>query len=451
MTDRAIRRLPVETGPSGWLALSPRRTPVRTLEREATADWLIVGAGFAGLSAARRLAQRRPGESIVVLDAKQVAQGPAGRNSGFMIDLPHNLTSGQYLPNGAVQAAQEIAHNRLAIRFAAEAAEEYGMAHGTFDPCGKTNAASTEHGEKLNAEFARGLAQMGEAYEVLDAQAMRALTGTSYYTSGLHLPGAVMIQPAAYVMTVAAALQSVADIYEDSPVVGLKREAGFWAAKTPHGQIKAPKVILAVNGHIEEFGHFRGQLMHVFTYASMSAALRQGADGAQTGAQTGAERWGLLPADPMGATLRKFGADGAARLVIRTRFTFDPSLPVSEGRVARVAAEQRRSFDARFPGLKGLPMEFSWAERLCLSRNHVPAFGEVEEGLFSACCENGLGTVKSTLAGLLAADLATGNGSAQLDRFGAQAKPKRLPPAPMAWIGINSVLRWQQLRAGREG
>ena len=448
MTDRAIRRLPVDTGPSGWLALSPRRTPVRVLDREATADWLIIGAGFAGLSAARRLAQRRPGESIAVLDAKQVAQGPAGRNSGFMIDLPHNLTSGTYSPHGAAQSALEIAHNRLAIRFAAEAAEEYGMDRGIFDPCGKTNAASTGHGETLNAEFARGLARMGEPYEVLDAQAMRALTGTSYYASGLHTPGAVMIQPAAYVMTFAAALERVADIYEDSPVIGLKREGGLWAAKTPHGLVRAPRVILAVNGHIEEFGHFRGQLMHVFTYASMSAALRPGADGFM---QTGAERWGVLPADPMGATLRKFGADGEARIVIRTRFTFDPSLQVSEGRVAKVAAEQRRSFDARFPGLKGLPMEFSWAGRLCLSRNHVPAFGEIEEGLFSACCENGLGTVKSTLAGLLAADLATGNGSAQLDEFRAQAKPKRLPPAPMAWVGINSVLRWQQMRAGREG
>ncbi|MGO7932299.1 FAD-dependent oxidoreductase, partial [Rhizobium ruizarguesonis] len=49
------------------------------------------------------------------------------------------------------------------------------------------------------------------------------------------------------------------------------------------------------------------------------------------------------------------------------------------------AAEQRRSFDARFPGLESLPMEYSWAGALCLSRNHVPAFGEVEEGLFSAC------------------------------------------------------------------
>ena len=441
-------RLPVDTGVSGWFALSTRHMPVKVLERERTADWLIIGAGFAGLSAARRLAQLRRGDRIVVLDAKEVAEGPAGRNSGFMIDLPHNLTSGKYSPNDMRQSAAEIGQNRFAIAFATSAAQEYGMPRGVFDPCGKTNAASTARGEKLNAEFARSLASMRETYEKLDAAAMRDMTGTSYYRGGLHTPGAVMIQPAAYIRTFAAALAKVADIYENSPVIGLKQEGSIWTARTPHGAVSAPKVILAVNGHVEDFGHFAGHLMHVFTYASMTKALRPSTEEFK---RTGVDAWGLVPADPMGATVRKFSSNGEARLVIRTRFTFDPQLQVSKARVAKIAAAQRRSFDGRFPHLKGLPMEFRWAGRLCLSLNHVPAFGEIEENLYSACCENGLGTVKSTLAGLLAADLAAGIHSDQLDEFRGQPQPSRLPPAPLAWLGINSVIRWQEMRAGREG
>lgn len=448
MTERAICRLPVDTGQSGWLALSARQMPLRVLDRDRTADWLIVGAGFAGLSAARRLAQLRPGETIVIVDARELAQGPAGRNSGFMIDLPHNLAAGEYSPGSGAQARQEIAHNRFAIAFAAAAAAEYGMARSTFDPCGKTNAAATARGEKLNADFARALGRIGEPFEVLDAKAMREMTGTSYYTSGLRTPGAVMIQPATYVYAFAAALQPVADIYENSPVVGLGREGKLWAARTPHGTVRAPKVILAVNGHVQDFGHFGGRLMHVFTYASMTRALCRGTDGY---GRTGVAAWGLLPADPMGATVRKITHADEERIIIRTRFTYDPSLQVSEARVAGVAAEQRRSFDARFPHLEGLPFEFSWAGRLCLSLNHVPAFGEIEEDLFSACCENGLGTVKSTLAGVLAADLATGTQSPILDEFQVQPAPKRLPPAPLAFVGFNSYIRWQEWRAGREG
>ena len=448
MSERAIRRLPVDPGQSGWLALSERQAPVRRLDGDRRADWLIIGAGFAGLSAARRLAQIRPGETIAVLDAREVAQGPAGRNSGFMIDLPHNLASGEYSPGDAAQTKQEIAHNRFAIAFAAAATTEYGMARSTFDACGKINAAATARGEKLNADFARSLAGMGEPCEILDAKAMRELTGTPYYRSGLHTPGAAMIQPADYIRTLAAGLRPVADIYENAPVVGLAREGKLWAARTPSGTVRAPKAILGVNGHVQEFGHFNGRLMHIFTYASMTRALRPGTDGY---GRTGAPSWGLVPANPMGATVRKITHADEERLVIRTRFTFDPGMQVSEARVARVALEQRRSFDARFPQLNGLAFEFSWAGRLCLSLNHVPAFGEIEEGLFSACCCNGLGTVKSTLAGVLAADLATGTRSTILDQFQAQPAPKRLPPAPLAYLGINSVIRWQESRAGREG
>jgi glycine/D-amino acid oxidase-like deaminating enzyme len=73
MTRHIVKRLPVDTGTSGWEAISTRRTPVRELDGDVFADWLIVGAGFAGLSAARRLSQLRPGERIVVLDAREIA------------------------------------------------------------------------------------------------------------------------------------------------------------------------------------------------------------------------------------------------------------------------------------------------------------------------------------------------------------------------------------------
>ena len=58
------------------------------LKQSQTADIVIVGAGFAGLSAARRLQELNPNSRIVVLEARNIAEGPAGRNSGFMIDVP---------------------------------------------------------------------------------------------------------------------------------------------------------------------------------------------------------------------------------------------------------------------------------------------------------------------------------------------------------------------------
>jgi glycine/D-amino acid oxidase-like deaminating enzyme len=447
-TVHVIKRLPVDTGVSGWEATSARRTPLQELEGDTTADWLIIGGGFAGLSAARRLTQLRPRDRIVLLEASEIALGAAGRNSGYMIDVPHDLSSGEYSVADAQTTKREIAENRAAIAFAAEAAAEYSMTGETFDPAGKTNAAATERGATLNRSYGRSLAGIGEQFEVLDAAQMREMTGTSYYLDGLHTPGSVMIQPADYIRGLAAGLADKVAIFERAPVLELMRSETTWRAKSRRGSVTAPKVIVGVNGHIEEFGHFRHRLIHIFTYASMTAAFSENEFGKQA---TGRPRWALLPADPMGATVRKVSTNGLSRIVIRTRFTYDPSLQVSERRVEKIADEQRRSFDARFAALTKVPFEFRWAGRLCLSRNHAPAFGEVEEGLYSACCENGLGTVKSTFAGMMAAELATGTPSEHLETYKNKPKPSLIPPEPFAWLGINSVIRWQELRAGREG
>jgi len=448
MNTHSIKRLPVDTGVSGWEAISTRSTPVRTLDGNVTADWLIIGAGFAGLSAARRLSQLRPQDRIVVVDAHEIATGPAGRNSGFMIDVPHSLSSGEYSVAGESATAREIAQNRFAIEFAAQAARDYGMSAGTFDPSGKINAAATERGVRLNDNYAQSLKGIGERYELFDAAQMRDITGSDYYQGGLYTPGAVMIQPAQYIRDLAAGLETKISLYERSPIIELSRTGNDWTARSHQGAVTAPKVILAVNGHIEDFGHFQGRLLHVFTYASMTAGFSHEAFKRPV---TGQDRWALLPADPMGATVRKITVDGRSRIVIRTKFTYDPSIQVTPQRVADVAREQRHSLDARFPELKSTALEFSWAGRLCLSRNSAPAFGEIEENLYAACCENGLGTVKSTLAGVMAAELATGNRSKFLDDFSNTPGPSKLPPKLLTRLGVSSVIGWQALRAGREG
>ncbi|NMN69499.1 FAD-binding oxidoreductase [Rhizobium sp. 57MFTsu3.2] len=448
MTKTVVRRLPAESGVSGWEAISNRIAPMRTLEGSVTADWLIVGAGFAGLSAARRLSQIRPHDKIVVMEAGEVAKSTAGRNSGYMIDVPHNLSAGEYSSASEAATTLEMAQNRFAIDFAKSAADEYGMSRETFDPSGKINAAATARGMRLNVSYGESLRRIGEKHMFLDRSQMRELTGSDYYLGGLYTPGAVMIQPADYVRGFAAGVGQRVTIFERSPVTELRREGGTWTAKSTNGTVTAPKVILGVNGHIEDFGHFRGRLIHIFAYASMTAPFA--ADDAAHAA-SGQDRWALLPADAMGATVRKITSNGLSRIVLRTRYTYDRTITVTDKRLAKLAAAHRRSLDARFPKLTDLPFQYSWAGRLCLSRNHVPAFGEIDDGLFSACCENGLGTVKSTLAGVLAAELATGTGSEQLDKYMDHAAPTRLPPEPLAWLGINSVIRLQELRAGREG
>ena len=299
MTTYSARRLPRQPGRSGWSAILPERAPTPPLETRETADVAIVGAGFAGLSAAHRLAELDPALKVAVLEAGTVGDGPQGRNSGFMIDLPHDLASDDYAGAGPDNDRRQIAHNRIAIGFARAFADRAALPREVFDPSGKINAAATGAGDAHNRAFAAYLATLGEPTTLLDAQAMQDLTGTGFYTSGLHNPGAVMIQPAAYVRALAAALGNGPTLYERSPVTAIARDGGAWRLDTPKGSVAAAKVILANNGHAASFGFFPRQLMHVFTYASMTRALTPD----EIHRLGGAARWAVTPADPMGTTV----------------------------------------------------------------------------------------------------------------------------------------------------
>ncbi|WP_282608512.1 FAD-binding oxidoreductase [Pelagibius sp. Alg239-R121] len=441
-----VRRLPKDPGPAAWNAILPAQTHYPELSGPQSSDWLVIGAGFAGLAATRRLKQLRPGDRITLLEARRIADGPAGRNTGFMIDLPHDLASEDY-GGDLEQDRKQTRLNRAGIDFARQTAEEYGLSSEAFVQSGKINAAASEKGLKHNSDYAAHLVTLGEAHELLDASAMNELTGSNYYRGGLFTPGAVMIQPALFVRGLAGGLGSnLVSLHEQTPVTGLERKDGAWIATTPKGSVSAPKVILAVNGHAESFGYFKRRLMHVFTYASMTRAM----NGEEVKALGGQPVWGCTPADPMGTTVRRISGTGGDRIVIRNRFTYDPSMEVSDRRIAAVGRDHDRAFASRFPMLAGVGMEYRWGGRLCLSRNNVPAFGEVDSGLYAACCQNGLGTAKGTLAGMLAAELATDTPSELLQDLLAEAPPQSLPPEPVAWLGANAVIRWGELKAGTE-
>lgn len=445
MTGYTAQRRPVHLGPAAWSAILPPQPGPVALDSDLTADFALIGGGFAGLSAARRLAQLNPGARIVVLEAGRLAEGASGRNSGFMIDLPHELTSDDYAGHGDDRAM--IALNRQAIAFARAAAEEYGIDRAFFDPAGKVNGAVTAADDALNASYARHLDTLEEPNQRLDAQAMQALTGSRHYLSGLYTPGTVMLQPAGYIRSLGEGLRRAGlGLYENSPVLRIDRAGSGWALATPQGRVQAGKVIVTNNGHLESFGFARNRLMHVFLYASMTAEL----DADALRLLGGQPRWGVTPADPMGTTMRRIdGGQGGNRIITRTCATFEPGMAPSEASLRRAARVHRAKFDARFPQLKGARMEHRWAGHLCLSRNGVSVMRPLDEGLFAACVCNGLGTARSTLTGIAAAELASGQPGALAAHFMAEPPPRALPPPPFATLGANLYLRWKEWRAER--
>ncbi len=436
------RHLPQDDGRCGWYATLPPPPPAVPLKGAAEADWVVLGAGLAGLAAARRLAELQPNAAIAVVDARRVGFGSAGRNSGFIIDLPHNLASHDYTGDRTDDLMQ-MRLNRGAIDYLR------GIVRAHRIDCdwreqGKLHGAVEAHGVAALETFAKGLSALGEQYRVLDARDMKAVTGTDFYRAGVHAPGAVLVQPAALVRGLAATLPANVKLYEDAAV----REMVLGKPHTlvtDGGRLTAPRLILANNAYAAQFGGLglKGRILPIYTYGSLTRRL----DSRELAALGGEESWGLIPADPMGTTVRRMAS---GRICVRNTFTYNPDVSAGAGRLERARAAHRRSFERRFPMLPGVELEYTWGGALCLSRNGGTPFGEIAPGVFSAVCQNGLGMTRGTISGKLIAEYALGMDGELLDIMLKQPKPAANPPEPLLGIGIRSTLAWKEWKAGLE-
>ncbi|ANL25291.1 FAD dependent oxidoreductase protein (plasmid) [Rhizobium sp. N113] len=265
-------RLPKRAGVSGWVAILQPRTPRPVLSEAISVDVAIIGGGFAGLSAGHRLSRLDPTVRVAILEAGIVGEGPAGANSGFIIDLPHEVSSNDFSGESEGRFRDSVLLQRSAIALATELAAENGWGKDLFDPCGRSSNAMSAKGDKHLDAYSRQLSKMGEAHRLLKREEIEAVTGSKAFTSALFSPGTVVIQPAAYISGVADCLKEPVRLFEQTPALSFERSGDGWPVKTPKGLVRTAKIILANNGHAESFGFFRRRLLHVFTYASMARA-----------------------------------------------------------------------------------------------------------------------------------------------------------------------------------
>ena len=434
---------PRDTRLSGWYHCLPEVEPLPCLEREITADVVIIGAGFAGLSAAKRLHDNDPMLEVVVLDAQGLAWSASGRNSGFMIDLPHELNSEDYASEQQHDLGQ-ISENRAAISFAEQAAEEYRMS-SHFVRAGKYHGATNGAGIKALNNFAKHLDRLGERYTQLTASDLKNVTGSDYYDGGIFTPGAALIQPAGYIRGLGYGLNALdnVSIYEHSPVTSIESLPSGVTVSTHKGRINAKHAILANNGHIESFGIAKGQLLHLFSYASLTEKLSS-----ELLAQLGEQNsWGLIPASPMGTTLRKLDN---GRLLVRNQWTYNPDIESTDTELERYGRQHDRCFARRYPKLAGIPMEYRWSGAIAMTLNSAPVFGELQGNVYAAAVCQGLGTTKSTLYGMLIADKICARKNSMLEALEQAPEPSWMPPRLLNNIGVPAYLKWVHWRAGSD-
>ena len=397
-----------------------------SLRGTVKADVAVVGGGFTGCAAALALA--RQGAKVVLLEARHVGWGAAGRNGGQVIPglkldpsemrALYGEQAGSALMAEAGGAADLVFNlvARHAIRCAPHRGGWIQAAH---------SAQALGRVQRRAAEWERE----GAPVTLLNAAALRDRTGAVGYCGGWLDGRAGTLQPLGYVRGLARAAQEAGvALHETTPARRLSRANDIWTLESEDGRVEAPAVLVCTDAYSDTL--LPGLARSMLTVQSVQIAT-----------------------DPLPASLDDTVLRGGPcvsetrRLAFYFRRSPDGRL-VFGGRGAIGDRHRRALFDAleramhrTLPATAGLRVAYRWSGQVGLTLDGMPRVHEPEPGLFVGLGYNGRGIAMATRMGHWLAARAGGGGPTPLParplapiRWHAARRPALAAGIALAWV-----------------
>ncbi len=375
-----------------WYETTSVARPARDrLTFDLDVDVCVIGAGLAGLTVAREIAQR--GWSVAVLEGGRVAAAASGRNTGFVLpgfgagieDIIERV--------GLDHAKQLWILSELGLDYVRRTIAETEMP-GVDPVPGWLHISKTDNASRVRADVER-LRWIGADVEFWPTEQVREVLPNPRYFNAAHFKNAFHIQPLNYALGLAALAEKAgARIFEETPAIAIDPAGVRKRISTPNGRVRATHVVLAGNVDLDGLmPRLAATLLPVNTF--------------------------VLVTEPLGAlldeTIRYRGAVSDTNRADNHYRIIEGGTPGEKrlqwsGRMRAWGADPRwlgRSLvgdiHRNFPGLGQVEIAHLWRGTLGRTVHRMPQIGEIESGVWVASGFGGHGLNTTAMAGELVA------------------------------------------------
>jgi glycine/D-amino acid oxidase-like deaminating enzyme len=402
--------------------------PVATAEPPGAADVVVVGGGYAGVSAATELARR--GRSVVLLDAHDLGWGASTRNGGMV--LPE-LKAGP--------RALERRHGELGLRLHREVEDAFdhveslvtGGLECAYGRAGQLYLTHSEEGATRLGRLGEELASVGSPARVVRGDDLAAEIGSEHFAAGLVVERGGGLHPARFhAGLVARAAGTAASLHPNTPATALARSGDGWSVTTPRGMIRARDVLVTTNAYTDALvPSLRRRVLPMGSFIIATEPLEP------------ALAKEVLPTARMCFNDRNllwyWRLDDEGRMVFGGR-----------KRLGRVSLEEARdhlyaSMIEVHPQLAGVPVVRAWGGNVAITVDRLPHCGRLDGVWYATGC-NGSGVALNTWLGHRMAGALCGDDLPPFAELAHRAVP--LHRLRRAWLPLASTwLRRQDKRS----
>jgi taurine dehydrogenase large subunit len=328
-------------------------------------DVAIIGGGYTGLSCAYHLAKRY-GTKAVILEANQVGWGCSGRNGGFSRISVGRLTTGEMIERwGRDMAKRAFGEAMNALETVRELIRD-----GEID-CDASEAGHLKiahrpgraHALQREAELMRRELEYPAEFLSADEVQREHIGGTQSH-GALRVPDAVGLHPLKLTFgLLRLAREAGATVHTASPVLGWTKHRAEHVLVTPHGEVRAKRVVLATNGYTPQHLHpaVRATLFPILSQIIVTRPLTA----EEIRASNFVTRHVLTDARKLLYYWRRLPDD---RIMFGGRGLVTDAPGRSERQRDYLLSELKR----KLPGLGEVTVDYDWHGWICFTRDFVP-------------------------------------------------------------------------------
>src|ERR1700756_136432 len=234
-----------------WAAVTPAGPDLPELTGAQTADVVVIGAGFTGLSTALHL--REAGVDVAIVEAMEPGWGASGRNNGQVIPTLSRVDPEEIVARHGAAGERFVAMLRDSASTLFDVARRYQL-NAEQEQAGWVQPVHSPGRIKIAERRVRQWGKVGAPVELLSRDKARDMLGSDVWYGGFWNRSGGHINPLALARELArAVVKEGGRIFARSPVESFERRGDRWVVKTANGEISGRALVVATNAYSGEF------------------------------------------------------------------------------------------------------------------------------------------------------------------------------------------------------